>query len=184
MGCNGGTPSSAWAYWNATGVVTGGNYKSNQGCLPYSIANCDHHVNGTYGPCASAEVATPACTSTCVDGESWTSSKQFGASSYSVSSNVAEIQAEIYKNGPVEGAFTVYDDFPSYKSGVYVQTSQTELGGHAIKILGWGTENGLDYWLVANSWNTEWGLGGFFKIKRGVDMCGIESGIVAGLPAL
>ena len=31
------------------------------------------------------------------------------------------------------------------------------LGGHAIRILGWGTENGTPYWLVANSWNTDWG---------------------------
>jgi cathepsin B len=56
-------------------------------------------------------------------------------------------------NGPVEGAFTVYADFPSYKNGVYQYTSGDELGGHAIKILGWGTENGTPFWLVANSWN-------------------------------
>lgn len=60
-------------------------------------------------------------------------------------------------NGPVEAAFTVYSDFLSYKSGVYKHTSGDEEGGHAIKILGWGTENGVDYWLVANSWNTDWG---------------------------
>lgn len=57
------------------------------------------------------------------------------------------------------------------------------LGGHAVKIIGWGTENGSPYWLVANSWNTDWGdLGGYFKILRGVDECGIESSIVAGMP--
>ena len=33
----------------------------------------------------------------------------------------------------------------------------TELGGHAIKVMGWGTEGGKDYWLVANSWNEDWG---------------------------
>jgi len=45
-------------------------------------------------------------------------------------------------NGPVEGSFTVYEDFLSYKSGVYVHTTGSEEGGHAIKILGWGNENG------------------------------------------
>ena len=65
----------------------------------------------------------------------------------------AEIQAEIMKNGPVEGAFTVYADFPSYQSGVYQHTAGAALGGHAIKILGWGVENNVKYWLVANSWN-------------------------------
>jgi cathepsin B len=31
------------------------------------------------------------------------------------------------------------------------------MGGHAIRILGWGKEGGVPYWLVANSWNTDWG---------------------------
>lgn len=29
-----------------------------------------------------------------------------------------------------------------------------------MKIVGWGTENGTDYWIVANSWNTDWGEDG------------------------
>lgn len=41
-------------------------------------------------------------------------------------------------NGPVEASFTVYEDFLSYTSGVYVHTSGAAVGGHAIKILGWG----------------------------------------------
>ena len=96
--------------------------------------------------------------------------------------NVEKIQMEIITNGPVEAAFTVYSDFPSYKSGVYQHTSGTEMGGHAIKILGWGVENGTPYWLVANSWNTDWGDKGFFKILRGKNECGIEEEIMAGLP--
>ena len=85
-------------------------------------------------------------------------------------------------NGPVEGAFTVYSDFLSYNSGVYQHTTGEELGGHAIRILGWGVEDSTPYWLVANSWNQDWGDKGFFKILRGSDECGIESGIVAGTP--
>jgi len=86
-------------------------------------------------------------------------------------------------NGPVEAAFTVYSDFESYKGGVYQYTSGDELGGHAVKILGWGVDaaSNLPYWLVANSWNNDWGENGFFRIERGVDMCGIEDNIVAGL---
>jgi cathepsin B len=57
------------------------------------------------------------------------------------------------------------------------------LGGHAIKIVGWGvSESGMDYWTVANSWSDEWGMNGFFEIERGVNECGIESGVVAGIP--
>jgi len=56
------------------------------------------------------------------------------------------------------------------------------LGGHAVKVLGYGVENGVKYWLCANSWNEEWGDQGYFKILRGNDECGIESEGVAGLP--
>lgn len=34
------------------------------------------------------------------------------------------------------------------------------MGGHAIRILGWGVENEVPYWLVANSWNVDWGDNG------------------------
>jgi C1A family cysteine protease len=80
-----------------------------------------------------------------------------GKTHYSVSYKVEQIQTELMTNGPVEGAFTVYADFPTYKSGVYQHVSGGVLGGHAIRILGWGTENGTPYWLVANSWNPDWG---------------------------
>lgn len=68
--------------------------------------------------------------------------------------------------------------------GVYQHTSGGELGGHAIRILGWGTENGTPYWLVANSWNSDWGDKGYFKILRGKDECGIEGEIAAGMPKM
>ena len=61
-------------------------------------------------------------------------------------------------------------------------TNGFEEGGHAVKILGWGTDNGTPYWLVANSWDTDWGESGFFRIRRGHNECGIEEAIVAGLP--
>lgn len=56
------------------------------------------------------------------------------------------------------------------------------MGGHAVKIIGWGTDadSGEDFWLVVNSWNDSWGEGGLFRILRGVNACGIEAQIVAG----
>lgn len=184
-GCEGGYPEAAWQHWKSAGLVTGGNYGTNQGCEPYSLPNCDHHCTGKYQPCGNIG-PTPACKKSCISGypKSYTQDKQFGASAYSVPSNVAKIQTEIMTNGPVEGAFTVYEDFLTYKSGVYEHKSGQMLGGHAIKVLGWGVDSGTNYWIVANSWNEDWGNGGFFNIKAGTDECGIESGIVAGLPKL
>jgi cathepsin B len=89
--------------------------------------------------------------------------------------NAATIQNAIYAQGPLEVAFTVYQDFENYTCGIYKHTYGSSLGGHAVKITGWGVENGVAYWKVANSWNPYWGEEGFFRILRGVNECGIES---------
>jgi len=180
-GCDGGDPGSAWAYWVASGVVDGGNYGQG-GCAPYSLAPCEHHINGTHYPhCPTDEYPTPACPTTCSNGAGFAASKHFGATSYSIDSNPADIQTEIMTNGPVEVAFTVYSDFLTYKSGVYQYTTGDELGGHAVKMLGWGTLSGTPYWIIANSWNADWGDNGYFMILRGQDECGIEDDVQAGM---
>jgi len=184
-GCNGGFPVAAWNHYRLTGLVTGGNYDTKQGCEPYTLPSCDHHVNGTRKPCGD-EQPTPRCSHKCIDGypTPFEQDKHHGSSVYSVHSKQEQIQTEIMTNGPVEAAFSVFADFLAYKSGVYQHTTGDFLGGHAIKILGWGVENSTPYWIVANSWNEDWGDKGFFKILRGSDECGIESSIVAGAPKL
>ncbi|VDM77763.1 unnamed protein product [Strongylus vulgaris] len=57
--------------------------------------------------------------------------------------------------------------------------------GHGVKIIGWGEEreeNGeqVPYWLLANSWGTEFGNKGYFKMLRGENECGIEEWVTAG----
>jgi len=183
FGCNGGFPSSAWRYWVSHGIVSGGAYDTHQGCQSYEIAPCEHHTPGPRPNCTNGR--TPKCHKSCDSGYKvpYKQDLHFGSKSYGVSSNVEQIQAEILMHGPVEAAMLVYDDLLLYKSGVYHHVKGFRLGGHAIKILGWGVEDDMPYWLIANSWNYDWGDGGFFKIQRGRNECGIESlGIVAGLP--
>jgi len=81
----------------------------------------------------------------------------------------------------METGFDVYSDFMNYKSGVYKHTTGYLEGGHAVKILGWGTEGGVNYWICANSWNTSWGEQGYFRIAFGE--CGIDSAVYACVPA-
>ena len=92
--------------------------------------------------------------------------------------------AELSKNGPVEAAFTVFEDFEVYKSGIYQHVTGETLGGHAVKIVGYGEENGTPYWKIANSWNESWGENGYFRIIRGKNHCDIEEEVYAGLPKL
>jgi len=180
MGCNGGYPMAAWQFWQNKGIVSGDLYEDKQFCQPYAFPPCDHHTTGKYSPCGASK-PTPKCQKSCVNGATYTQDKHFGTA-YSVPSDESAIRQEIYKNGSVEAAFTVYEDFPTYKSGVYRHTTGGALGGHAIKLIGWGVENGTKYWLAVNSWNEDWGDQGLFKIVRGENHCGIEDEIVAGIP--
>jgi len=184
FGCDGGYPASAWRYWKNTGLPTGGLYGDKTTCQPYFLPPCDHHVDGSHGACPET-VDTPECETNCDDGnkKDYASEMTYGASAYSVSGE-ANIMQELYENGPVEASFTVYEDFVTYKSGVYQHVTGSALGGHAIKMIGWGVEDGVKYWLCVNSWNEEWGDGGLFKIRRGTNECGIENSVNAGLPKL
>ena len=56
------------------------------------------------------------------------------------------------------------------------------MGGHVVRIIGWGTAGGDKYWLCANSFSEKWGTGGYFKILKGRGAAGIEESVVAGIP--
>ena len=158
-GCDGGYLNYVWAYFTNSGVVT-------EACWPYTSGGGDSGV----------------CRKTCTgSGQTWTKYKCKTGSVVHPTS-ISGIQTELYNNGPMEAAFTVYEDFFNYKSGVYYHVSGGMAGGHAIKMLGWGHDSasGLDYWLCANSWGTSWGDSGFFKIKQGD--CGINGQLYACTP--
>ena len=70
----------------------------------------------------------------------------------------------------------------SYKGGIYVHKSGYLEGGHAVVILGFGTEDDVNYWICQNSWGADWGEEGYFRIKMG--QCGIDSDTYSGEPIL
>jgi cathepsin B len=125
---------------------------------------------------------TPKCTSTCSEatyGTPYANDKIKASTSYSIK-GVTNIQKEIMELGTVSVALSVYEDFESYSSGVYQHVTGKYLGGHAIKMIGWGVDNGVPFWTCVNSWNTAWGEQGTFRILRGSNECGIEGSVVAG----
>ncbi|KAH6938637.1 hypothetical protein HPB50_011217 [Hyalomma asiaticum] len=186
-GCKGGNPYRAWQYYHDHGIVTGGLYGTDDGCKPYPLRPCEHGVRGPLPPCSSEKTA-PKCTHFCRKGydRDYTDDKYYAKKVYLVHPDERHIRAEIFKHGPVEAGMDVYADFGNFKSGVYQRAllHNKKVGAHAVKILGWGTEQSVPYWLVANSWNPDWGYNGFFKILRGKNECGIEAQVIAGIPKL
>jgi len=95
------------------------------------------------------------------------------------------MKKSLVEGGPLSVSFEVYNDFMMYKGGVYHHTGFTkindfepfEITNHAVLLVGYGhdLELGEDYWTIKNSWGPGWGEGGFFRIRRGVDECAIES---------
>ena len=180
-GCFGGYPSATFTYWKNYGIPSGGLYGDKNTCVPYFLEPCDDHMHKCHD-----YIDTPECETSCQDGYPKTLSedKSYGVSSYSVRGE-ANIMKEIYENGSVEGTFSVYEDFADYESGVYQHVTGSYEGGHAIKIIGWGvTEDGVKYWLIANSWNETWGEKGYFRMLRGENECGIEGSANTGMPKL
>jgi C1A family cysteine protease len=65
--------------------------------------------------------------------------------------------------------------FQNYNTGIYDDPTCSKNINHAMLIVGYGTENGIDYWILKNSYGVLWGEKGYMRIRRGVNMCGIAN---------
>lgn len=86
-----------------------------------------------------------------------------------------EMKRIIATKGPI--ACSVHagiDTFIQYKNGIY-NDDECKKGDldHSILVVGYGSENGHDYWIIKNSWGEGWGQGGYMKLLRNDNMCHI-----------
>ena len=74
----------------------------------------------------------------------------------------------------------IMNTFQSYTGGVFQANNcvtSDENNNHAMVVVGYGYDATLklDYWKLRNSWGEEWGEDGYIRIRRGVNMCNVES---------
>jgi C1A family cysteine protease len=146
LGCNGGDMKSAmeWIGKN-NGLCT-------ESAYPYVSGDTK-----TNGPCQkTCSIVSGSDISTTV----------------SVSANSDNAMMTALAQQPVSVAIEAdQSSLQLYKSGVFTGTCGTNLD-HGVLLIGYGTMNGLDYYIMKNSWDVTWGSQGFMYMARGLDSSG------------
>jgi C1A family cysteine protease len=106
------------------------------------------------------------------------------ASWTALSTDEDEIASALYTQGPLSVLLDA-SQLQYYQSGIWnghidampVGCHNTTLN-HAVLLVGYGvSEEGVKYWIVKNSWGVNYGEDGYFRIERGVGMCGINTAV-------
>jgi len=89
--------------------------------------------------------------------------------------STADMKEWISTKGPLVACFTVYEDFRSYRRGIYRHVWGEKVAGHCVSCVGYNDPQ--QYWICKNSWGTGFGESGYFRIAYG--QCGIDSSMDA-----
>ena len=93
-----------------------------------------------------------------------------------------EMKDFLYGTGPLSVALNA-DPLMWYESGIIDEDCDPTALDHGVLLVGYGTEDGVDYWLVKNSWGKGWGESGYFRMVRGKGMCGINTYVITATVA-
>lgn len=152
MGCNGGQPDSAFKYMINNGQCTESSY-------PYKAG-----VTKTAGSCQKC-TAAPVHFSGCYD---------------VAPKDQVSLMAAVAKQPVVIAIEADTRYFQSYSGGILDSSACGTSLDHAVEIIGYGSENGVDYWTVRNSWSSSWGEQGYVRIKKtsstnDIGICGVAA---------
>ena len=118
-------------------------------------------------PCYPYTAGDQNCTNRCADWQN----RLTKITNWHEITSAAEMKTWISTRGPLSCAFSVYNDFFSYRNGVYRHVSGALAGGHCVSCIGYNDAGG--FWICKNSWGAGWGEQGYFCIAYG--QCGIDA---------
>jgi cathepsin C len=157
QGCDGGYGFLQSKWTEDVGLVP-------ESCAPFSEGG---------GSCQ----VTPGCD---LGSKRYRGSRHHYVGGYYGGSDANSIRKDLVEQGPLVMSFEPKEDFMYYKSGVYRSGpnkihQEWEQVDHAVLLVGYGVEKDHQYWTLQNSWGTDWGEDGYFRMERGIDESGCES---------
>lgn len=152
--------------------------------------NCYPYVSGTTHEAGECHLGECDAEST----ETW-KKYNFDSRKIWLKMSYSKVMKDLVENGPVFLSMNVYSGLRTVGNDVYVQKDdEQKLGGHAVKVIGYGVmtdeevaaqdlnpEDERRYWIVANSWGTNFGVDGFFRIRFDQDI-GYQGGSITAKP--
>jgi cathepsin F len=151
----------------------------NDGCVGGNQENAFKYLKSTGGLTTEAAYPYKPRVQTCRGNLGKSIAKVTGY--FFAGSNEETMKNYVYSNGPLAVVFNA-NMLQYYKGGVITSGSATCSHGilnHAVLIVGYGSSNGQNYWIVKNSYGADWGENGYFKIARGFGTCGINQYVLS-----
>jgi len=145
-GCDGGDLPTAFKYVQQSGLETSAKY-------PYTSGGGDD--------------------GTCLFDSGSVVARISGFQYATTTGNETQMQVAMIPNGPLSICVDA-STWQNYQGGVITSGCGDDLD-HCVQIVGWGTtSDNIPYWIIRNSWGTDWGINGYVWVERGLDECGVS----------
>ena len=146
FGCNGGNAALSFNYYE-------NHYAMSEASYPYTAkdGSCNYSSSNNTG----------------VKTTGWTN----------VTADSPSAMQSALANNPLSVAIQANQlSFQLYSGGVFTNTNCGTQLDHATNVVGWGNSNGMDYWIMRNSWGSSWGESGYMNLQivAGTGLCGIQ----------
>ena len=164
--CGGGDPGGVYDYIHQNGIPdeTCQNYEAKDGkCEPLGVC----------------ETCDPSNNCTKVDRH-----PTYWVGDYGSVRGADNMKAEIFARGPIGCGIDATSKLEAYTGGIFSEFSLLPMINHEVSVVGWGIENGVEFWYMRNSWGTYWGENGFARIMMHKENLGLETDCDWGVPQM
>jgi len=185
--CHGGSHTGVYQFVEETGYVPFDT------CMPYIACSSESEEGfcGNVDTTCSAMNTCKTCSTFTANGGECTALDVFPNATireygeiveHDLAERVRKIKSEIHLRGPVAASINANPMVAFLGGEIFDDDSAGTSPDHVVSIVGWGNEDGKEYWIVRNSWGEYWGEEGFFRVVTGKNMLGLEANTAWAIP--